>query len=129
VLITGGTAAARRLADALAAGFEVTYALAGITQAPALPRHERVRVRIGGFGGAAGLAQWLAAQGIAAVIDATHPHARAMPRQVPCCTDKPPFTCASHHFRKQPGMVAPRPLQSRLFGHSCERESAFQRKD
>ena len=46
--------------------------LAGRVADPALPAGE---VRIGGFGGAAGLAGWLAAESIAAVVDATHPFA------------------------------------------------------
>ncbi len=33
------------------------------------------QVRVGGFGGVAGLREWLAANGIEAVIDATHPFA------------------------------------------------------
>jgi precorrin-6A/cobalt-precorrin-6A reductase len=33
------------------------------------------QVRVGGFGGATGLAAWIAAHGIRAVIDATHPFA------------------------------------------------------
>ena len=83
ILVTGGTGAARRLAEELAAhGWCVTYALAGATPAPRLPRHPNIIPRVGGFGGAEGLATWLHAQGIAAVVDATHPHARAMPWQV-----------------------------------------------
>ena len=83
ILVTGGTGAARRLAETLAAaGWRVIYALAGATPAPKLPIHPNVSPRIGGFGGAQGLAAWLRAQGVSAVVDATHPHARAMPRQV-----------------------------------------------
>ncbi len=85
VLLTGGTAAARRLAETLAArleGVEIIYALAGLTEAPRLPEHPHIRVRQGGFGGAEGLAAWLRREGIATVIDATHPFARHMPHQV-----------------------------------------------
>src|SRR6266567_481061 len=39
------------------------------------PRTQPVRTRIGGFGGADGLAAWLQQEAIAAVIDATHPYA------------------------------------------------------
>ena len=82
VLVTGGTAAARALAETMAAaGWPVVYALAGITAHPRLPRHPGVRVRRGGFGGAEGLARWLRQQDIAALVDATHPHARTMPQQ------------------------------------------------
>lgn len=83
ILLTGGTAEARRLAEALAAaGWPVTYALAGVTPAPRLPEHAGVRVRRGGFGGVAGLAAWLREHGARAVVDATHAHARAMPAHV-----------------------------------------------
>lgn len=44
-------------------------------RAPLLPEGE---VRIGGFGGAEGLRDWVAANGIEAVVDATHPFAAAM---------------------------------------------------
>lgn len=54
------------------AGIDALYSYAGRTAAPvavALP------TRVGGFGGAEGLAAWLGAEGVRAVIDATHPFA------------------------------------------------------
>ncbi len=82
VLITGGTAAARHLALVVArAGWPVVYALAGATPRPNLPRHPDITIHVGGFGGAEGLARWLRARGIGALLDATHPHARAMPER------------------------------------------------
>jgi precorrin-6A/cobalt-precorrin-6A reductase len=74
VLILGGTAEARELAARLAgvAGLRTVSSLAGRVRDPALPAGE---VRIGGFGGADGLAGWLAARPVTAVIDATHPFA------------------------------------------------------
>jgi precorrin-6A/cobalt-precorrin-6A reductase len=76
VLILGGTAEARALAAALAAqGLEVTSSLAGRVANPALPAGA---VRIGGFGGADGLAQYLRDNGFGAVVDATHPFAARM---------------------------------------------------
>jgi len=74
VLILGGTGEARALAAELAArpGVEVTSSLAGRVRDPALPAGA---VRIGGFGGVAGLAAYLAAQGIDRLVDATHPFA------------------------------------------------------
>lgn len=74
VLLLAGTLEARRLADALAArpGIAATASLAGATDDPA---PHAVPVRRGGFGGAAGLADWLGGNGIGAVIDATHPFA------------------------------------------------------
>ncbi|CAB4713610.1 MAG: cobalt-precorrin-6A reductase [Actinobacteria bacterium] len=71
VLLLGGTAEARELAAALVrAGIEVETSLAGRVARPRLPVGA---VRIGGFGGAAGLAAY--AEGFGAVVDATHPFA------------------------------------------------------
>jgi precorrin-6A/cobalt-precorrin-6A reductase len=74
VLVLGGTAEARVLAAALdrLPGVQPISSLAGRVAAPLLPAGE---VRIGGFGGAEGLTRWLAAERIAAVVDATHPFA------------------------------------------------------
>jgi precorrin-6A/cobalt-precorrin-6A reductase len=74
VLILGGTAEARALATALTAlpGVQPISSLAGRVADPALPPGE---VRIGGFGGVAGLTSWLATERITAVVDATHPFA------------------------------------------------------
>lgn len=76
VLVLGGTGEARRLATALVAGGDdVVSSLAGRVADPVLPPGE---VRIGGFGGAGGLAAWLAANPVDAVVDATHPFAETM---------------------------------------------------
>ncbi len=74
VLILGGTAEARRLAALLTAvpALRVTSSLAGRVAAPRLPPGE---VRVGGFGGTEGLADWLTAHAVDALIDATHPFA------------------------------------------------------
>ena len=70
-LILGGTTEAAALARALT-DVEVVTSLAGRTSRPAaLPG----RVRIGGFGGAQGLAEYLETEGIETLIDATHPFA------------------------------------------------------
>ena len=76
LLILGGTAEAAALARAAAARFGddlvVTSSLAGRTERPGpIPG----QVRIGGFGGPAGLAAYLEAHGIDRLIDATHPFA------------------------------------------------------
>ena len=74
ILILGGTAEARQLAGRLAgrAGLDITLSLAGRTATPAA---QPVPVRIGGFGGAEGLANYLVSECIDALIDATHPYA------------------------------------------------------
>ena len=74
VLILGGTGEARALAAALDGrpGVEVISSLAGRVTDPALPVGQ---VRIGGFGGVAGLSAYLSDEKIEAVVDATHPFA------------------------------------------------------
>jgi len=74
VLILGGTGEARALAAALLdKGLDVTSSLAGRVRNPALPVGE---VRIGGFGGADGLATALDEFDV--LVDATHPFAAAI---------------------------------------------------
>lgn len=76
VLVLGGTAEGRGLADALAAeGWAVTTSLAGRTSSPVAPSGQ---VRVGGFGDVAGLTAWLRDRRPLAVVDATHPFAATM---------------------------------------------------
>ncbi len=77
VLVLGGTAEGRALAADLAGrpGLRVISSLAGRVSNPALPAGE---VRVGGFGGADGLARWATAEGVTAVVDATHPFAETI---------------------------------------------------
>ncbi len=79
VLILGGTAEAALLAERLAADhrYEVVSSLAGVTK-----KHRQLagETRIGGFGGAEGLAGYLAAEDIDRAIDATHPFAATISR-------------------------------------------------
>ncbi len=79
VLILGGTTEASALAEALHGDdrFAPTLSFAGVTRAPVLPR---IATRIGGFGGADGLAGWLRETGTHALIDATHPFAQRISR-------------------------------------------------
>ncbi|BBH64080.1 precorrin-6A reductase [Actinoplanes sp. OR16] len=73
ILLLGGTSDARQLATLLVeAGHDVISSLAGRTREPLLPAG---RVRIGGFGGVAGLAAFLRDERIDVLIDATHPFA------------------------------------------------------
>lgn len=77
ILVLAGTQEARRLTKDLAGidALSVTASLAGVTEAPAPLAAE---TRVGGFGGAEGLAQYLTEQRITALVDATHPYARQM---------------------------------------------------
>jgi precorrin-6A/cobalt-precorrin-6A reductase len=77
-LILGGTGNANALAAALVrAKIAAIYSYAGRTQIP-LPH--ALPTRIGGFGGAEGLADFLREAEITHVIDATHPFAAEMSR-------------------------------------------------
>lgn len=100
VLILGGTAEARRLAEHLTADgrYDVITSLAGRTTAPETPPGT---VRTGGFGGSKGLKNFLQAERINLVADATHPFAATISAnavaacadtQVPCIRlERPPW--------------------------------------
>jgi precorrin-6A/cobalt-precorrin-6A reductase len=79
VLILGGTTEASAIARALAgdARFAPVLSFAGRTRAPVAPP---IPWRVGGFGGVAGLAAYLRREGVAALIDATHPFAARIKR-------------------------------------------------
>ena len=81
LLILGGTAQARALAQDLSArgDLAVTLSLAGRTERP-LPQMTpgAGSVRNGGFGGVDGLARYLADARVDAILDATHPFAARM---------------------------------------------------
>ena len=86
VLILGGTGEAVALARRLEsrAEFDVVTSLAGRTRRPApIPG----RVRSGGFGGVEGLSAWLETEGVAAVVDATHPYAATISRHARLACD------------------------------------------
>ena len=70
----GGTTEARELARLIAgeSRFDGTLSLAGVTRSPGA---SPLDVRIGGFGGAGGLADYLRRNGVDVVVDATHPFA------------------------------------------------------
>ncbi|MDP2120489.1 MAG: cobalt-precorrin-6A reductase [Hoeflea sp.] len=76
ILILGGTREAAELARELVAthpGARIITSLAGRTREPAPLAGE---VRTGGFGGVEGLADYIRANGVTRLIDATHPFAR-----------------------------------------------------
>jgi precorrin-6A/cobalt-precorrin-6A reductase len=82
LLILGGTGEAMALAQAALArfggGLRVTTSLAGRTARPAAVAGD---VRVGGFGGADGLAAYIAEARVDLVIDATHPFAAQISAQ------------------------------------------------
>ena len=116
MLILGGTAEASALARLAAGepGLAPTLSLAGRTASPLLPA---IPSRIGGFGGAEGLAGYLCREAIDLLIDATHPFAHQIsinaaqaaeaariPRLVLC---RPPWVAGpSDDWRMVPAMAA-----------------------
>jgi precorrin-6A/cobalt-precorrin-6A reductase len=107
VLILGGTAEARALAALAVARYgtalDVVTSLAGRTSAPAaIAGH----VRRGGFGGVEGLATYLAAERIAALVDATHPFAATIHRAARLAAEQAQVaraTLVRPPWRAQPG--------------------------
>lgn len=70
ILLLGGVTEALAIARTL--GPEHIYSLAGVGRVPTdLP----CQVRVGGYGGAEGLAQFVRAENISLILDATHPYA------------------------------------------------------
>jgi precorrin-6A/cobalt-precorrin-6A reductase len=111
ILVLGGTAEARQLAAELAGrpdGVQVTTSLAGRVAQPRLPAGA---VRIGGFGGAEGLAAWLREHRVDALVDATHPFAATISAHaahaaaatgIPLCALRRPGWSAGPGDRWQP---------------------------
>lgn len=76
LLILGGTTEANALAKAVSEqGLNATYSYAGRVDTP---RPQPLPTRVGGFGGAEGLACYIRDHGVTHVIDATHPFAAQM---------------------------------------------------
>ncbi|WP_137169304.1 precorrin-6A/cobalt-precorrin-6A reductase [Marinomonas sp. FW-1] len=75
VLLLGGTADARRLADSLhKENVSVIYSLAGLVRVPKVD----CQLVVGGFTQFGGLAQYLKDNHINAILDVTHPYAQTM---------------------------------------------------
>ena len=76
LLILGGTSEATALCKAVAeAGLDATLSLAGRVERPL---RQPLPMRVGGFGGVAGLAAYLEENAVTHVVDATHPFAARM---------------------------------------------------
>jgi precorrin-6A/cobalt-precorrin-6A reductase len=108
VLILGGTREAAALAAELVAAhpdWRVITSLAGRTKEPKPVAGE---VRIGGFGGADGLAEYLRREHITSLIDATHPFASqisANAKRATALTGIPLDTRTRAPWQKQPGDI------------------------
>jgi precorrin-6A/cobalt-precorrin-6A reductase len=79
ILVLGGVGDALNIARRLAP--QDIYSLAGLGKQPSdLP----CQLRVGGFGGAEGLASFIAAQGIELLLDITHPYAAQISANAAC---------------------------------------------
>ncbi|MCX9153477.1 cobalt-precorrin-6A reductase [Pseudomonas asgharzadehiana] len=75
ILLLGGVTEALAIARTL--GPEHLYSLAGVGR---VPTDLTCQVRVGGYGGAEGLAQFVRDEGISLILDATHPYAAQISR-------------------------------------------------
>lgn len=105
VLILGGTSEARGLAERLAgdARYEVLLSFAGRTRSLQLPA---APYRVGGFGGAEGLAGFLRAESFDALVDATHAFAAQISRNAvaaAAASGRPLIRLAWPAWRAEPG--------------------------
>ena len=86
ILILGGTEQAREIAqEYLNLGHKVIMSIAGRTlegEKREKIANPKVKVRVGGFNGADGLAKWIVDKQINLIVDATHPFARQISENV-----------------------------------------------
>lgn len=103
VLLLGGTTEASRLARALAeGGIDAVFSYAGRTDAPVA---QPLPTRVGGFGGVQGLIDFIAAERITHLVDATHPFAAQMSTNaVAACAATGTPLCA---FERAPWVAGP----------------------
>lgn len=105
ILVLGGTTEARALAAQLAGDphRETLLSLAGRTLEP---KPQPVPVRIGGFGGAEGLARFLREGQFALMVDATHPFAARISQNAAEASEMagvPLFSLRRPAWERQPG--------------------------
>jgi precorrin-6A/cobalt-precorrin-6A reductase len=103
VLLLGGTTEASQLARALAGvGVEAMFSYAGRTGRPII---QPLPTRVGGFGGVAGLVDYLSCERFTHVIDATHSFAAQMSRHavLACAETGTPYLA----FERAPWRAGP----------------------
>ncbi|ATP52289.1 cobalt-precorrin-6A reductase [Pseudomonas putida] len=88
ILLLGGVTEALAIARQL--GPQHVYSLAGIGR---VPQDLTCQVRVGGYGGAEGLAQYLREAGITLLIDATHPYAAQISRNAALASRRAGIPC------------------------------------
>ncbi len=101
ILLLGGVTEALAIARRL--GPEHVYSLAGIGR---IPQDLACQVRVGGYGGAEGLAAYLRKAGIDLLIDATHPYAAQISHNAAQAARNTGISCWALHrpaWQAQPG--------------------------
>ncbi|MFV3379255.1 cobalt-precorrin-6A reductase [Pseudomonas sp. NY15354] len=101
ILLLGGVTEALAIARRL--GPEHVYSLAGIGR---IPQDLACQVRVGGYGGAEGLAAYLRKAGIDLLIDATHPYAAQISHNAAQAARNAGISCWALHrpaWQAQPG--------------------------
>lgn len=99
ILLLGGTADARRLADALhQSGIQVIYSLAGLVRIPQVD----CELLVGGFSQFGGLVNYLQSQAeqgkaIDAIVDVTHPYAQTMSSKAVLAAQQVGIPCWRFH--------------------------------
>lgn len=88
ILLLGGVSEALALARRL--GPEHIYSLAGLGK---VPDDLACQVRVGGFGGAEGLARFIVEEGIGLLLDATHPYAAQISRNAAMAAELARIPC------------------------------------
>jgi len=104
LLILGGTVEASALARKVAeAGISATLSFAGRVERT---KPQPIPIRVGGFGGVQGLAEYLRAHRVTHLIDATHPFAAQMSRnalQAAALAGVPMAALTRAPWQRQPG--------------------------
>ncbi|QXI37967.1 cobalt-precorrin-6A reductase [Pseudomonas xantholysinigenes] len=101
ILLLGGVTEALAIARQL--GPQHVYSLAGIGR---VPQDLACQVRVGGYGGAEGMAEYLRQAGVSLLIDATHPYAAQISRNAAlaaCSAGIPCWALRRPAWRAQPG--------------------------
>lgn len=101
MLLLGGVTEALAIARTL--GPQHIYSLAGVGR---VPTDLNCKVRVGGYGGAEGLAQFIRDERISLIIDATHPYAAQISQnaaQAAQLSDVPCWALRRPAWQPQPG--------------------------
>lgn len=131
ILLLGGTADARYLADALhSAGLAVIYSLAGLVRVPKVD----CELVVGGFTQFGGLVNYLKQNNVGAILDVTHPYALTMSSKAVIAAQQVGIPCwrfqrSAWHWQEKDlwsEYVSDEELLTKLQGYACPLLSAGQ---